>query len=263
MSLLPDPSHMTALQREGSISLVGAGPGAADLLTGRALARIAAADVVFYDRLVSADVLALIPPSARAVNVGKEVGQCAWPQDRIDRLIVDSALQGLRVVRLKSGDPSVFGRAGEEIAAARAAGIKIEVVPGVTAASAAAASILDPLTERGRFDRLVLATGTTLAGKAPENLAPSLVPGTRLALYMAVHHADLLQAGLAAGGLNAALRVTVVSQTGTPFERVLRCALGDLGQEVRAQGIRNPAIIFVDIPLAQTVSDSAGAVALA
>ena len=109
----------------GTICLVGAGPGAADLLTLRAMRRLMAADVVFHDRLVSPEVLALIPGRARVVDVGKAVGANAWPQGRINAEIVTAALMGLAVVRLKSGDPSIFGRAAEEIGAAAAAGIPV------------------------------------------------------------------------------------------------------------------------------------------
>ena len=119
----------------GSIALVGAGPGARDLLTLRAVERLQEADVIFYDRLVDEEVLELGRRDAERVFVGKHVGAHAWPQQRINAVIVAEARKGRRVVRLKSGDPGIFGRAGEEIEAARAAGIAVEIVPGVTAAS--------------------------------------------------------------------------------------------------------------------------------
>ena len=130
-----------APEANGHIALVGAGPGARDLLTLRAVQRLQDADVIFYDRLVDPEVLDLARRDADRVYVGKAVGANAWPQDKIDRLIVAEAAKGRRVVRLKSGDPSVFGRATEEMEAARAAGIAVEIVPGITAASAAAAAI--------------------------------------------------------------------------------------------------------------------------
>ncbi|WP_084513897.1 uroporphyrinogen-III C-methyltransferase, partial [Salipiger mucosus] len=150
----------------GHIALVGAGPGARDLMTLRAVDRLRAADVVFYDRLVDPAVLDFARPEAERVYVGKTVGNCAWPQPEIDRLIVREARQGRRVVRLKSGDPSIFGRAAEELEAARAAGIEAELVPGITAASAAAATTGRPLTERGETDTFVISTGTCRPGDA-------------------------------------------------------------------------------------------------
>ena len=148
--------------------MVGAGPGARDLLTMRAVQRLQQADIIFYDRLVDPEVLELARRDADRVFVGKEVGACAWPQDKIDRLIVAEASQGKRVVRLKSGDPSIFGRACEEIAAAQAAGIDVEIVPGITAASAAAAALGKPLTERGETDTFVITTGTCRPGDAAQ-----------------------------------------------------------------------------------------------
>ncbi|WP_108261541.1 uroporphyrinogen-III C-methyltransferase [Mangrovicoccus ximenensis] len=150
----------------GHISLVGAGPGARDLLTLRAVRRLQEADVIFHDRLVEPEVLELARRDADRIYVGKEVGQHAWPQEKIDRVITAEALKGRRVVRLKSGDPSIFGRAAEEIAAARAAGIEVEIVPGITAASAAAASIMVPLTERGETDSFAVTTGVCRAARA-------------------------------------------------------------------------------------------------
>lgn len=252
MSLHPDPTRLDPQTAEpagqGRISLVGAGPGAADLLTRRALARIMAADVVFHDRLVSAEVLALIPPQCRRVDVGKTPGGPGCQQEAIDAAIVAAARQGLAVVRLKSGDPSIFGRAGEELAAARAAGLDVEIVPGITAASAAAAALGEPLTERGRFDRLLIATGTAEAGGAVSGLAQAMPPGTRLALYMAIQRIGQIEADLLAGGLPPDTAVTAISHAGTGREQVLRCHLAGLAGAIRQAGLRNPAIILVDHP---------------
>lgn len=262
MSLHPDPTCLDPQRaepaRHGRISLVGAGPGAADLLTGRALARISSADVVFHDRLVSAEVLALIPAHVARVDVGKTPGGPGWRQDEIDAAIVAAARQGLTVVRLKSGDPSIFGRAGEELAAARAAGLAVEIVPGITAASAAAAALGEPLTERGRFDRLLIATGTAEAGGEVRGLARGMQPGTRLALYMAIHRIGQIEADLLAGGLPPDAAVTAISHAGTGREQVLRCPLAGLAAAVRAAGIANPAIVLVDHPAAEVQAVRAG-----
>lgn len=144
----------------GHIALIGAGPGARDLLTLRAVQRLQEADVVFYDRLVDTEVLELARRDAERVFVGKHVGASTWPQDRINAMIVAEAGRGRRVVRLKSGDLGILGRATEEIEAARAVGVPVEMVPGVTAACAAGAELTRGLTERGVANTLVLATGT-------------------------------------------------------------------------------------------------------
>lgn len=144
----------------GQIALVGAGSGARDLLTLRAVERLQEADVIFYDRLVDQEALELARRDAERVFVGKHVGARCWPQDRIDSMIVAEARKGKRVVLLNSGDPGVFGRACEGLDAARAANIPVELVPGVTAACAEAASLTRSLTEHGIADALILATET-------------------------------------------------------------------------------------------------------
>ncbi|WP_435259825.1 uroporphyrinogen-III C-methyltransferase [Thioclava sp. FR2] len=245
MTHLPFPQDFT--QACGRISLVGAGPGAADLLTIRALKRLQEADIVFFDRLIDPEVLALIPTSAEQVNVGKEVGRCKWPQDRIDAAIVMAALAGKRVVRLKSGDPSIFGRAAEEIAAAQLHGIPVDIIPGVTAASAAAASTLCPLTERGKFDRLLMLTATAMTGELPEDFARSIAPGTRLAIYMGIHLAAQLRSRLIAAGVSDKAPVTLAQNVAKAGERHVECTLDTLVSTIADQQIRNPAVIFVDV----------------
>ena len=181
MSFLANSANIVAAPHppiKGRISLVGAGPGAADLLTLRAIRCVQTADIVFYDRLVDPEALAFARPAVKRVFVGKEVGAHSWPQARINAAIVAAALRGQYVVRLKSGDPSIFGRAAEEIAAARAHGIEVEIIPGVTAASAAAASLCQPLTQRGVTDRVVLATATCQPGTVMSDLQDLAGPGT-------------------------------------------------------------------------------------
>lgn len=232
---------------KGRITLVGAGPGAADLLTLRAVARLQAADVVFFDRLVDPEVLALADARAERVFVGKEVGHHAWPQARIDAEITRAALLGRNVVRLKSGDPSVFGRATEEIAAARAVGIEVEVVPGITAASAAAASLLHPLTERGRTDRVVLATGTCSTDEEWSGLADLARPGTTLVLYMAMRKLPQITAELRRAGLAETTEVTICAQVAKRGERHLTSALGTMHRDASAAKITDCAVIFIRI----------------
>lgn len=241
--LVPDP-----IQGRGRISLVGAGPGAADLLTLRAIRCLGQADVVFYDRLVEPETLAFARPGAEQVFVGKEVGAHSWPQARIDAAIVAAALRGKHVVRLKSGDPSVFGRASEEIAAARAHGIEVEVIPGVTAASAAAASLCEPLTERGVTDRVVLATATCRPGEAMSDLEDIARPGTTLVFYMAMQQLAGLTQRLLALGVSPDQPVTIAANISRPTARNLRTTIFAMAGDCAAAQVRNPAVILLHLP---------------
>ncbi|MBT9385575.1 siroheme synthase CysG [Pseudooceanicola sp. CBS1P-1] len=234
-----------APQAVGRISLVGAGPGARDLLTLRAVRRLQEADVIFYDRLVDPEVLELARRDADRVYVGKEVGACAWPQERIDALIVAEAAKGRRVVRLKSGDPSIFGRAAEEIAAARAAGVEVEIVPGITAASAAAAALTRPLTERGETDSFVITTGMCRPGDAVPDWQPLARPGTAMAFYMAVEKAPQIEATLLASGVPGDCPVDVVASASTESQRCLSTRLDGLAQSLAGAGVKSPAILLL------------------
>ncbi|WP_339109150.1 uroporphyrinogen-III C-methyltransferase [Thioclava sp. GXIMD4216] len=247
------PQRLLAQRRKargktGHIALVGAGPGAVDLLTMRAIDRIRQADIVLYDRLISDEVLDIIPQGVETVYVGKAVGACTWPQDKIDRLIVEEARKGRRVVRLKSGDPSIFGRASEEIDAARAADIPVEIIPGITAASAAAASLTRPLTERGETDTFVLTTGTCRPGDAPSDRTRFARPGTSMAFYMAVERAAEIQRDLLKAGVPPDCAVDVVGSVSTAHERQGHMTLGRLSEDIAAQGLQSPAVILIRYP---------------
>jgi len=244
---LPRPHFDAARRGRGRISLIGAGPGAADLLTLRAVRCLGLADVVFYDRLVEPEVLTHVRSGATRICVGKEVGAHAWPQPRIDRAIVAAALEGRRVVRLKSGDPSIFGRAAEEIAAARAQGIEVEVIPGITAASAAAAELCRPLTERGRIDRVVLATATCRTDDAPPDLGGLVRPGAMLVFYMAMHRLGALSEALAAAGLGSDHPATICAEVSRPQARSLTTTVGRMAGDCAAAGITNPAVVMVAV----------------
>ena len=245
---------------QGSIALVGAGPGAADLLTLRALRLLQEADVIYYDRLVDAGVLELARRDAERVFVGKEVGACSWPQDRINAVIVAAAKRGRKVVRLKSGDPGVFGRLTEELEAARDAGIPVDIVPGVTAASAAAASLGRGLTERGATDRLMLATAACKPGDPAPDWAQMLRPGTSLAVYMGVRQAPSMVQALRKARVPMSLEVEIVSKASTCEEKILRCNLAALPDALKQEDVENPAVIFMRWPKdtgAQVVSITA------
>ena len=240
---------------EGHIALVGAGPGARDLLTMRAVARLQEADVIFYDRLVDPDVLELARRDAERVYVGKEVGAHAWPQDKISAVIVAEARKGRRVVRLKSGDPGIFGRAGEEIAAAEAAGIPVEIVPGVTAASAAGAALGRSLTERGQTDTLVLATGTG----SPEAPLPDCTrltgPGTTTAIYMGTRQAARIAAALRNQGLPQDALIEICVDVSKNSQRLLTTTLEDFAGTIARENIAGCAILLVSWP-SITVADA-------
>ena len=241
----------------GSIALVGAGPGARDLLTLRAVERLQEADVIFYDRLVCEDVLELARRDAERVFVGKVVGAHAWPQQRINDVITAEALKGRRVVRLKSGDPGIFGRAGEELSAARARGIAVEIVPGITAACAAAAAAGHSLTERGVTDSLVLSTGTARAGDPlPDTLRHS-GPGTTTALYMAVAQAPRLVADLLGRGLPASAPVTVAASVSKPEQKLATTTLAALPELLARERITGCTILLITWPAETAAADHA------
>jgi len=238
------------------VALVGAGPGAKDLITLRGVQRLQEADIIFYDRLVDPEVLELARRDAERVYVGKAPGCHSWPQDKINAVLVSAALQGKRVVRLKCGDPGIFARAAEEIAALKAADVPFEIVPGVTAASAAAASCGNMLTDRDGTDTLVLATGRAAdANRSPDWVA-HLREGANVAIYMGVQKVDEITHAVAQAGLADHVHAQVVSKAQMPDEKVIGCDMASLAETVKREGISNPAIIFLRYPrsAAQAVS---------
>ncbi len=250
MSVLPRfpiaaPHEMPA---KGSIALVGAGPGAADLLTLRAAARLRTADVIFYDRLVDPEVLAMAGPTTELVFVGKEVGAHSWPQEQINAVIVAAALRGQKVVRLKSGDPGIFGRAAEELEAARMHGIEVEIVPGVTAAMAAAAHAGMPLTTRGETDALVLATGHAREGDPMPDCARHAKPGVTLALYMAVGQSARITTSLLETGMPEDAPLTIAVEVSKPGERMITGRLVDLPALLVQHKVKGCAAIIASWP---------------
>ncbi|WP_306112071.1 MULTISPECIES: siroheme synthase CysG [Roseovarius] len=232
----------------GQISLVGAGPGARDLLTLRAVERLQEADIIFYDRLVDAEVLELARRDAERVFVGKHVGAHAWPQERINQVIVAAAAKGQRVVRLKSGDPGIFGRATEEIEAARAAGIPVELVPGVTAASAAGAMLCQSLTERNVADTLVLTTGSGCADDPVPDSTRHSGPGTTTAFYMAVRHAGRLADDLMKKGLPADAPVDIACDVSKPDQRHITTTIGAIERTLDSNKVHGCAVLLVTWP---------------
>jgi uroporphyrin-III C-methyltransferase len=230
----------------GSVWLVGAGPGDPELLTGKAERLIAAADVVFYDALVGPGVLDLIQASAESINVGKRSGRHSKDQSTIDALIVSAASAGKKVVRLKGGDPAIFGRTAEEVAACRAAGITVRICPGITAASAAAAAGSVSLTLRGHARRLFFVTAHAKAD-APLDLdwTSLAAADATLAVYMGRAAAPAIAHQLMAAGRSPDTPVLVVVNASLPNERLVRGRLSSLAFLVATISDRDPAILLV------------------
>ena len=219
---------MSTLAAPGVVYLVGAGPGDPELLTLRALHLLQTADVILPDDLVSDEVLALASPSALVVPVGKRCGQPRITQAGIHALMLEHAGAGRSVVRLKSGDPLVFGRAAEEIAALTEANLPFEIVPGITAAFAVAAELKTPLTDRGSASKLVFATAHHAADKL--ELTPkwegAFPKDATLVVYMPGRRFRLLADELVASGIDAQTPCVAVSKASTPEEHVHRTTLG-------------------------------------
>ena len=225
----------------GRVMLVGAGPGAADLLTLRAARAIESAEVLLYDALVSEDVLALAPAVCLRLQTGKRAGKASMKQETINRLMLRFALRGRAVVRLKGGDPSIFGRSGEEAAFLRAHGVEVEIVPGITAASAAAAQFGFPLTSRGQARRLAFATARVEDGAIVEDGWAGLADaGTTLVLYMGRDTAGAAADRLMAEGRSPSTPAIAVENAGRPEARLLRAPLCDLGRVLSAARLEGP-----------------------
>lgn len=229
---------------QGKVFLVGAGPGAADLLTVRAVRALATADVVLVDDLVDVAVLEHVPAGARIVRVGKRGGCRSTPQAFIERLMARHARQGRIVVRLKGGDPFVFGRGGEELLFLRARGVDVEVVPGITAGIAVPATLGIPVTHRGCTPGVTFVTGHTRDDGEPDWQALART-GTTLVIYMGLARIDAICGGLLAGGLAATTPAAVVERGTLADQRHVIGTVADIIARVATAGIRSPALIVV------------------
>ena len=240
--------------RPGKIWLVGAGPGDPELMTLKAARILAAADVVVHDRLVADEILALAAPDTRLIHVGKKKSQHSVPQEGINDLLVALARQGLQVVRLKGGDPFLFGRGGEEMLAARAAGVTVEVVAGVSAGFAAAAAAGAPLTHRGLAQAVTFVTGHAAppetqdgAGEAwgePDlDWAALARPNHTVVVYMGLSTAPAIAASLTAAGRSGQTPVLLVENASRADERRVLATLDGLAEA--AAGLTGPAILII------------------
>ena len=204
----------------GKVYLVGAGPGDPELLTLKALRLLKTADVVLYDELVSPAILKLVPSTAQHRNVGKRCGKKKISQEEINFLLVTLAVSGLQVVRLKSGDPLIFGRAGEEIEALRMAGIEYEIVPGITAALGAAAAVEIPLTHRRQSSALVLITGHRAQYNQEDDWSKLVSSGATVVIYMPGHRYSEIASRLRLAGLADETPCAIVSRATTAAQKV-------------------------------------------
>ncbi|HEX8956422.1 MAG TPA: uroporphyrinogen-III C-methyltransferase [Burkholderiaceae bacterium] len=229
----------------GRVYLIGAGPGAADLITLRGARILAQAEVVLHDALVTPEMLALCP-QAQKIAVGKRAGKTSAQQDSINRQLVEAAQQHGLVVRLKGGDPMLFGRADEELHALEAAGIAVEVVPGITTAFAAAASSRQPLTKRGVARSVAFFTSSS----APDHSAPLTFPDCdTLVQYMGGREAVQTAQALLALGRPASTPVLVIENCSLPNERILRLTLGELQNGLT--GFAGPVLVTIGEAMAR------------
>ncbi|WP_300573313.1 uroporphyrinogen-III C-methyltransferase [Phenylobacterium sp.] len=247
-----------ATRPAGQVWLVGAGPGDPELLTLKALKALQGADVVVHDGLVSDEILDLAPAAAQRISVAKRKSRHSYAQDEINRMLVAFALQGLKVVRLKGGDPFIFGRGGEELEACRAAGVECLIVPGVTAALAAGAGAGAPLTHRGLAQAVTFVTGHAAKGEEPDLDWESLAkPNQTVVIYMGVSTAAGVARRLTQAGRNPATPALIVENASRADERRIVTCLSGLADA--AADLKGPALLIVGESMALAMSGESGA----
>jgi uroporphyrin-III C-methyltransferase/precorrin-2 dehydrogenase/sirohydrochlorin ferrochelatase len=245
-----------AATENGSVTLVGAGPGDPELLTLRAVRALQSADVILFDDLVSRDVLDFARREARKLLVGKTGFGPSCKQDDINALMVSLAKQGKRVVRLKGGDPLIFGRAAEEIAACKAGNIAVDVVPGITAAQGAAAKLGLPLTDRKHARRLQYVTGHAKNGALPDDLDwQSLAdPATTTAIYMPVRTLAALVAKAVEQGLDPQTPALAIARATRPDQAVVSAPIGDMPARLAQANLPGPVLVMIGHALGEQAS---------
>lgn len=229
---------------KGRVLLVGAGPGDPGLLTLKAADALARANVIVHDGLVDEAVLALANPQARLISVAKERSRHSVPQERINAILVEEARAGHAVVRLKCGDPFIFGRGGEEVEACRAAGVDVQVIPGISAAIGCAAEAMLPLTHREASSAVSFVAGQC-KGLTDQDWSGLAGWGRTLVIYMGVATAEDIADKLIADGVSPAMPVAVLERGTRSGARALRTMLADLGGMMAREAVKSPAIIVV------------------
>lgn len=242
-----DSDRLRALRDfpRGQVCLIGAGPGDPELLTLKALKRLQVADTILHDRLVSEEILALANPRAQRLYVGKACSQHSLPQEGINQALVDWARQGKRVVRLKGGDPFIFGRGGEELETLAHAQVAFEVVPGVTAASGCAAYAGIPLTHRDHAQSVRFVTGHLSNGSCNLDWETLARPGQTLVFYMGLGSLDEIRHGLQGQGLSADTPLALIEQGTTARQKVHVGTLATLPSGLNRDQVRPPTLIIV------------------
>jgi len=239
-----DTLHPVRAAKIGKVFLVGAGPGDAELLTIKALRIIESADIIFYDYLVSAEIRALFPKSTPAIYVGKAKNQHSIAQDDLNQLLVQQALSGLTVCRIKGGDPFVFGRGGEELLELRSAGIESEVVPGITSASGCSTYADIPLTHRGISQGCTFVTGHAEKSLDVNWLALAQLNHT-LVFYMGLTRASDITRELLNAGMSSNTPVAIIENGCRKNQRNVITQLQDLADAVVREEVQSPALIIV------------------
>lgn len=232
-------------QPRGTVSLVGAGPGDLELLTLRAWRRLQMADVVVYDNLVGPNIIDLVPDSAERIYVGKSAGKHTLPQENICQLLVDLARQGQRVVRLKGGDPFVFGRGGEEMDVLLQEKIPVEIVPGVTAALGAAASFGFPLTHRDHAQSCLFVTGHLKDHTVDLNWKTLAQPHQTVVIYMGITGLDTIAQELQAAGLDGNTPAALIYRATWPQQAIYTTTVQHLPTTARKYGIKPPTLLVI------------------
>lgn len=247
--MLPEllDSHVNAKERQGHVAFVGTGPGDPELLTLKARKALDAADVVIHDRLVTPEILELARREATLIDAGKTGFGPAMSQEEINALIVEHAATGAQVVRLKGGDPTVFGRLDEEVDAVNAAGIGWHIVPGITAASAGVAAIGQSLTKRERNASVRFVTGHDMKGYAEQDWTALAHPGEVAAVYMGKKSSRFIQGRLLMHGADRATPVSIVENASRPEQRIVATTVARMAQDLEAAELAGPALTFIGL----------------